>query len=380
MPIPAYPIEESGCWPTQSQELILRAALLRGSEALDAWNHWKQNVNPDKLDAGTHRMVPQLYRNLCNHGVEDPLMERFNGIYSRYLQRNEALMQKAAQVLEAFHEAGIPTILLKGAALIQLYYKDSGCRPMNDVDVLIPTKQARASMAILKKLDWKSPGTSSPETWIPIRHSIPFEDRHEDQFDLHWHLLWECWHANDDEYWETAKPITINNIPTLTLNSTHQLLHTCWHGARWNEVPPIRWIADAMAILEDTKTEIDWNLLISQAQRHRIILLLKECLEYLKNLLGAPVPDDVIESLQELPVSRMERIAREAAINPLAPSSSRRILLLLYNDYRWLTSSTSAHFKSFAFARFLQDRWNIEYLWQVPPVLSVRLLRRAFRR
>src|SRR5829696_4831997 len=118
------PNEESGCWPTRTQELILRAALLGRSEAIDAWNQWKQNANLDEFDAGSHRMIPQLYRNLRNHGVEDPLLETFSAINSYYLQRNEMLMGKASQVLEAFHEAGIPTIVLKGAALIQLYYKD----------------------------------------------------------------------------------------------------------------------------------------------------------------------------------------------------------------------------------------------------------------
>ena len=78
----------------------------------------------------------------------------------------------------------------------------------------------------------------------------------------------------------------------MALNPTDQLLHTCWHGARWNEVPPIRWVADAMAILGASAPEIEWPSLLKKAERHRIVLPVKDALEYLKKKFDAPVPDE----------------------------------------------------------------------------------------
>src|SRR5262249_25913855 len=201
---------EPGCWPTRDQELLLRAALLQGEPALESWNEWRRSVNIDVIDYGSHRMVPQLYRNLQRHEVKDPLLDRLKGVYRYYLYKNELLMHRIGNLLAAFEEAGIETMVLKGAALIQLYYRESGLRPMLDADVLVHPQQAEQAMDVLTKLQWKPLRYRQPQMRIPIVHSTPFEDETGRQVDLHWHLFWECFNASDDDdYWENAIPIKI---------------------------------------------------------------------------------------------------------------------------------------------------------------------------
>jgi hypothetical protein len=53
--------------------------------------------------------------------------------------------------------------------------------------------------------------------------------------------------------------------------------------------------------------------------------------------------------------------------------------MLLYHDYLWLRTSTTARFKALAFLKFLQYEWNIKYLPLVPVVLLGKALRRVFR-
>jgi hypothetical protein len=371
---------EPGCWPTPAQELILRAALLQGEPALEAWDDWRRSVNIDVIDYGSHRMIPQLYRNLQRHEVKDPLMDRLKGVYRYYLYKNEILMHRIGSLLAAFEEAGIDTMMLKGAALIQLYYKESGLRPMLDADVLVHAHQVQQAMDLLTRLQWKPFRYMQPQMRIPIVHSTPFEDAGGRQLDLHWHLLWECFNANDDDdYWKNAVPIQIGGVQTLGLNRTDQLLHACWHGARWNEVPPIRWVADAMAILSASDTEIEWPSLLKKAQRHRIVLPVKDALEYLKKKFDAPVPDSVLKAMSAVRISRMERENYDVTLNPIAPPSTAKILRMLYYDYRWLSSSTSARFKTLVFAKHLQAKWNIDRLWHVPLYMSMRMVRRVVR-
>jgi hypothetical protein len=371
---------ESGCWPTRDQELMLRAALLQREPALESWNEWRRNVNIDVIDYGSHRMIPQLYRNLQRHGVKDPLMDRLKGVYRYYLYKNEILMHRVGTLLAAFEDAGIKTMVLKGAALIQLYYRESGLRPMLDADVLVRADQAEKAMELLTRLRWTPVHYRRPQMRIPIVHSTPFEDGGGRQVDLHWHLLWECFNANDnDDYWENAIPIQIGGVQTLALNPTDQLLHTCWHGARWNEVPPIRWVADAMAILGASAAEIEWSSLLKKAQRHRIVMPVKDSLEYLKKRFDAPVPDALLESLSAVRISKIERENYELTLNPMAPPTTKKILRMLYYDYRWLTSSTNSRFKTLVFARHLQAKWNIDHLWHVPLYLPMRMVRRVLR-
>ena len=367
---------EAGCWPTRAQELMLRAALLEREPALESWNEWKRSVNIDVIDYGSHRMVPQLYRNLQRHGVKEQLMERLKGVYRYYLYKNEILMHRIGTLLAAFEDAGIQTMVLKGAALIQLYYRESGLRPMLDADVLVHAHQAEQAMELLTRLRWKPVRYTRPQMRIPILHSTPFEDDGGRQLDLHWHLFWECFNASDDDdYWENAIPIKIAGVQTLALNPTNQLLHTCWHGARWNEVPPIRWIADAMAIMG--AEEIDWARLMKKAQRHHIVMPVKDSLEYLKKTFDAPVPDTLLKSLSAVRISKIELENYEVTLNPMAPPTTTKILRQLYYDYRWLSSSTSSRFKSLAFARHLQAKWDIDHLWHVPLYVSIRMVRRV---
>lgn len=369
---------EAGCWPTPAQELLLRAALLQGEHALESWNEWRRNVNIDVIDYGSHRMVPQLYRNLQRHGVKDPLMDRLKGVYRYYLYKNEILMHRIGSLLAAFEEARIETMVLKGAALIQLYYRESGLRPMLDADVLVHPHQTEQAMQLLTRLQWKPFRYLQPRNRIPIVHSTPFEDNGGRQVDLHWHLFWECFNASDDDdYWENAVPIQVGGAQTLALSATDQLLHTCWHGARWNEVPPIRWVADAMTILGASAAEIDWASLLKKAQKHRIVLPVRDSLEYLKKKFDAPVPDSVLESLWAVRVSKLERENYEMTLNPMAPPTTGKILRMLYYDYRWLSSSTSARSKTLVFAKHLQARWNIDRLWHVPLYMSMRMVRRV---
>ena len=369
---------EAGCWPTPDQELLLRAALLPREPALESWDEWRRKVNIDVIDYGSHRMIPQLYRNLQRHGVRDPLMDRLKGVYRYYLYKNELLMHRVGTLLAAFKDAGIETMVLKGAALIPLYYRESGLRPMLDADVLVHEHQAEQAMELLTRLGWKSARFTQPQMRIPIVHSTPFEDGGGRQVDLHWHLFWECFNANDDDdYWENAIPIQVGGAQTLALSPTDQLLHTCWHGARWNEVPPIRWVADAMSILGASVAEIEWPSLVKKAQRHRIVLPVRDSLEYLKKTFAAPVPDTVLKSLSAVRISNLERENYEVTLSPMAPPTNTKILRMLYYDYRWLSSSTSSRFKSLIFARHLQAKWNIDRLWHVPIYMPIRMLRRV---
>jgi len=232
----------------------------------------------------------------------------------------------------------------------------------------------------MMRLQWKPLRYPQPQMRIPIVHSTPFEDGGGRQVDLHWHLFWECFNAKDDnDYWEKAIPIQIGSVKTLALSHTDQLLHTCWHGARWNEVPPIRWVADALSILGASAAEIEWTSMLKKAQRHRIILPVRDSLEYLKKKFDAPIPDTVLKSMAAVRVSKMERENYEVTLNPMAPPTTGKILRMLYYDYRWLSSSTSARFKILVFAKHLQARWNIDRLWHVPLYMPFRMARRVLK-
>jgi len=80
---------EGDCWPTREQELLLRAALLQGNDAINAWHEWKSSVDIEQLDQGSYRLLPLLYRSLHIDGVEDPLMNKLKGVYRMTWYKNQ---------------------------------------------------------------------------------------------------------------------------------------------------------------------------------------------------------------------------------------------------------------------------------------------------
>jgi hypothetical protein len=358
--------KEGSFRPTQQQELLLHAALLKGREALDAWKEWRSRVDIDdidRLDPGSYRILPLLYRNLNNQGVEDPLMMRLKGVYRLTWYKNQMLFHTIANLLRSFHDAGIKTMVLKGAALTVVFYKDYGLRPMDDFDVLVRTEQAIPAINLLKKLGWKPKSFEPTEEYITVSYSHGFHDGADREFDLHWHVLSQNREGDsDDDFWEGAIEIKIHDVPTHALNPADQLLHICIHGTKWDVTPTLRWVEDAITILTTLQSEIDWNRLIAQAEKRRLILPLQDTLIYLRDTFNAPIASEILQSIKDIPVPKIERIEYKITVSP--PTRWTAVLDLWCQHSR-LTGNTSVLHKLIKFPGFLQNIWGLS-LWKIP--------------
>ncbi len=103
--------------PTSVQEQLLDACLLSGKDALDAWHQWQAKVDLQRLDAGSYRLLPLLWRNLSRLGVDDPSMAVFKGVYRRTWYHNQMILAQAEELVATLCAAGIPTLALKGLPL-----------------------------------------------------------------------------------------------------------------------------------------------------------------------------------------------------------------------------------------------------------------------
>jgi hypothetical protein len=351
------------CLPSPQQELLLKASLLEGNEAIEAWEEWKSTVDVNLVDSASHRMLPLLYRNLQTLGITDPSMAKYKGVYRQTWYKNQILFHAIASLLRSFEDANIQTMVLKGAALTVLYYKDYGLRPMNDFDVLIRAEKVLPAIGLLETLGWSPMDFMPTEKYISVSYSHGFRNSAGQEFDLHWHLLSQSRGINaDDDFWDGAVPCNINNVATRALNPTDQLLHICIHGAKWNFIPPFRWVADAMTILNTSQFRIDWKQLMEQCERRRLVLPLSDALNYLKEIFDAPIAPGILKKLREIPVPNIERIEYKIAVNP--PTQWTAMSDLWCQHYR-LTGNVGLLQKITGFPRFLQNIWGIP-AWKLP--------------
>lgn len=365
-----------GYKPTYQQGLLLRAALLQGGDALAAWEEWRAAVDIQRLDAGSYRLLPLLYRNLSLHGVNDPLMATFKGVYRNTWCKNQLLFNKVSAVMRAFHEAGIQTMLLKGAALTLNYSRDYGLRPMSDCDILVPTADALPAMKLLRELGWEA-YAEKQETYIDLMHAMPFKkDQVGGGIDLHWHVLHQCLQENaDEDFWKGAISVKIDDLSTHVLNPTDQLFHVCVHGWHGDVFPTIRWVADAMTVINSSPDAIDWHRLVAQAEKRQLVLRLKDTLPILRDLLDAPVPLSILQDIEKLPIAAIERLEYNSSPGRLMRGFGS--LPMIYTSYL-RRSMNDGGFNFLRFARYLQYYLGLEHLWQLPLDVIKRGIRRIW--
>lgn len=337
------PSRPSGCWPTPRERLLLEAALLEGDAARLAWERWKSIDDLDELDAGAQRLLPLLYRRLVALGVDDPALPRLKGVYRRSWYHNQRLFHRVGAALGDLEAAGVPTMVLKGAALSVLHYRDPGARPMEDADVLVPMERAAEAIAVLRESGW-SPQSRQPERLIGVRHAEPLEDEEGLSIDLHWTALSQP--SRDEALWAASVPAQVGGAPTRALRPADQLLHVCLHGAAWEgaarasaqAVSHVRWVADAVTVLR-SEPDLDWGRCLEQARTRRLTVALAEMLTYLRDGFVPSVPAAVIEALEATPTSRFERAAQRAAMRS---PTVLRTLVIERDRYRRLREM-SAH-------------------------------------
>jgi len=348
-------------WPTPGQELLLRAAVVPGPGALAAWDAWKtdHDLIETELDHGSFRLLALVYRNLQQQGAEEPLMPRLKGIYRYWWCSNQRLFYRAAAVIRALGLAGIPTLVLKGAAVSVAHYQDTGVRPMGDVDLLVPFDRAADTVACLGRLGWRPARPRVPDL-IRYQHSVQMVHENGEVLDLHWHVLAECVRHNaDDGFWRRAVTIRILDVPTLALGPSDALLHTIVHGMRWNAEPTIRWVADAMAILHGSGRDIHWGGLVREAARQQVVLRLRAGLEYLRRSMGAPIPQHAIERLRAARPGALEHMeSRVLALDAAARGALRPGHALLV---------------AVQYLRFMSGKGPLQVLAETPDYVGYRL-------
>lgn len=302
-------------WPDEQQKSLLQSAFLTESnQVCPVWEQWQSHNNWIRIDHASRTVLPVVFQNLQKHGanIDPDVQKNIQKQYFYNYMQNQRLFKQAAKLIHQLHQAGFKTMVLKGASLALQYYNKSGLRFMSDIDILIPTHQALDCIAYMRKLGWK-PVSRWPEKfsvdYVTVSHGHEFHHTDGRQIDLHWHVLHDCCRPDsDNDFWDAAIPINVSGTNTNSLNPADQLLHTCVHSARFGGSMPLRSIVDVMIILNQSPIELDWNRLLSQAKKRKLILPVRETLFYVLKYLNANIPEHISKQFQMTPVAKSQQI------------------------------------------------------------------------
>jgi Uncharacterised nucleotidyltransferase len=361
-------------WPDDIQELLLTAALLRGGRGSAAWSMVRPRIDLDYLPGELHRLMPLLSKGLTADGLDDPDLARLKGVYQFSWYRNTMLFNDAAEVLGELARAGIPTMLLRGAAIATAHRKDVGIRPMTDVDILVREVDLDRARLVAKRAGW-----------LPLRSQQPLERRLAAApvqnssgrvIRIHWQpspnltMPGAAW----DGVCERAEQLRFLDVDTTVPSRADHLVHTCVDGARANSGALLGWIVDAMALLSSSPGVLDWDAVVAEARRLRVTLIMSEGLRYLKDALDAEIPDTCLQALARTSTTTRDRLAHRLTFSTTAriPSAAE-----VAGRFTRLTADRRIAGVAAAAPEFLATLLDLERRRDVPAAALKKLARRT---
>lgn len=362
-------------WPDSRQTLLLHAALGSAVAASHAWSRLTASIPPGALDAwlrgldlGSRRLLPLVWSNLGKHGVEGPTVAALASHYQAAHDLNERFVGEAGGVLSTLAAHGVPTIVLKGGALIGRLYEDLGARPVADLDLLVPHSRVAEAARVLRAVGFEA---ESPITDAALRftHSAAWNRNGSIPVDLHWHVYEECCRpGDDDDLWDASMAATVGNVPTRVLAMEDQLIHTCVHGEKWVRVPGLRWIADAVTMVR--RCALNWDRVVTQAAARGFALRLHAQFSYLVTEFDAPIPANALRDLAAVRSTALERFEHRFGVR-----DRRRPWALVYWCNHIRATDGGVLRAATTFPRYLQAIWRLESMAHVPRAGAERVVR-----
>lgn len=209
------------------------AAALRGQAP--PWRAEMIATVDDVLDAARREGVAALLQAQGGtRGLPAEVVAQFSAFEKQRIAAEMLDRAEAVRVVRALADAGLPFLLLKGAALAYWLYPAPHLRPRSDVDLLFPdqTTMLRAAEALAAHgyVASKVPDSSLISYEKGLHRVTPSGFSHH--LDMHWKIANQALFANALPWAELdAAAITLPALDPAArgLGPVHALLHACMH-------------------------------------------------------------------------------------------------------------------------------------------------------
>ena len=220
-----------------------------------------------------------LYSHCSAAGLEIPpqFLPQLKWSYRQVAEDNCIALDKLHGLLEAASAHGLDVLVLPGASLLPLY-PDEGCRPMDDVDLLVRPGQLEATDTFLRT------------------HGFEQAHRHDGLYtgdgltlDLHTDLVngdriqarKKAVRMDLSQVWHSARMQSMAGHPVLALSVEDALLYTSLHALR-HSFRRLTWFVDFYLLMQ---VQLDWQMVKHKALRCNAIKPVYYCLNYLESRL-----------------------------------------------------------------------------------------------
>ena len=273
--------------------------------------------------ARRHRVAPLLFWQLRQAGGDGPdgvpgdVWEALRADFFAAAARRMVVELQLIEVLAAAAGAGIPMMVVKGAA-VGAYYLHPALRTYLDLDVLVPEAQVRAAQAALQGLGYRP---LKPQEWMldHYHHLALGGGDGRLVVEVHWRLDIDeqegipnyAARLPSEDVWARAEPWSVGGQPALRLEAVDAVLHLCRHAVVQHRLRlGLRPVYDLARVVADW-TPRQWKVLVARARDYGLERPVYLMLTLAADVLGLVVPPDVLPALcpgDPLPGDLVERM------------------------------------------------------------------------
>ncbi len=218
-----------------------------------------------------------------------------------------------SRLLKAFDEAGVPVMLLKGAALTLCLYEETGLRPMSDVDLLVRPAEVDAAMRVLRETGCRRGADLVRDDFFPrfyYETEWVTDSPRPVRLDVHVRPLRPLRIAvtmPDYALWLGAERVDVGCGPAWIPSREGMFVHLAAHAA-YHGCSRLIWLYDLRRFYKRYGHAIDWSVVLDSCRRWRLSAPIRYAIEQCRTRVGEICPDKVARELDRHRISWRDRL------------------------------------------------------------------------
>ena len=256
-----------------------------------------------------HGLIPLLYKNLKAtnpDAIPEGIFDQLRKYFLINASRNLILTEELHKLLNLFEANSIIAIPYKGPALAASIYGDIALRQFSDLDILIQKQDILKAKDLIVPLGYRPHfhlNDVNAKSYIKSRNEISFT-REDGRVTLE--LQWEItphyfnFPIPSQYLWKYIECSLRNCLGFRALPPEIELIIFCVHGTKdlWAR---LLWVCDVAELIRKNDG-LDWDRVISFSSSSGSLRMLFLGLLLAKDLLDAPIPEEVMKNVDADPM------------------------------------------------------------------------------
>jgi len=367
---------------TLSQQILvsLLNSAIRNSEIDNIPN------NVDWLEifqlADKHQIMSLIYpmiRRLPDECVDPALVCSWRNFALKDVIDNSIYKNDTLEIITALNQANIPTILLKGIVIGNLY-PNPDQRVMSDADILIMEQYKDKAIKILKDLGYNEDGSIFKHTVLSRVDHLTVE--------IHTKLLDE-WLENrtsewENSVWDNTIEVLFDNVPVRTLSVKDHLIFLYFHMVEHlvSSGFGLRQLCDLVLFIEHSRDIINWVDIFAIMKEHRMDKFMGIINLICRSIfsLEAPVQETVLSLDTDMVECLTDEIVSGGVFgrNEFEDFVSAKYLDFINKNNNTRMPSKGKRLLHLMFPPYSQIRFKYTYVNKAPFLLPVAWIHRFF--